>query len=244
MFPNLILTLSLATKLGITPFYIWFPEIIEGLNWINSFILLTWQKISPLMILSFFFNFHLMLLIASSSAFIGAYSGLNQTSLRKILSFSSISHLGWITRIIIKNRNFWFTYFLIYRFSRMILCIAFLKFSINQFSQIILLSSIKKKYIIFVNLLSLGGLPPLLGFFPKWIAFFLLKDSIPLLIVLISSRLITLYFYTRLCFNTFSLSLQNLLFIKKEKKNYRIKVFRILTIFSILGIFPLITLNL
>jgi len=66
------------------------------------------------------------------------------------------------------------------------------------------------KFIVFINILSLGGLPPLLGFFPKWVAILALVKSVPILAVLIGSSLVTLYFYTRICFSTFTLFIQNL----------------------------------
>jgi len=237
--PKFILTVSLRIKLGIAPFHIWFPEVIEGLRWANSLILLTWQKISPLVIISLFFNSTLLLLLAIFSALIGALSGLNQTSLRKILTYSSIAHTGWITRIIYFNRNIWINYFIIYRLTRIILCIIFLYININYFSQIVLTGIIRKKFIIFINLFSLGGLPPLLGFFPKWLAFSVLKQRAPVLRILIFSRLTTLYFYTRLCFRAFTLSFQRFTWNLKEYGKVNLFLLRILTLFTITRILPL-----
>lgn len=242
--PNIIITLSLCIKLGISPFHFWFPEVLEGINWVNSFLLLTWQKISPIVILSLFFFSNILLILSIISAIIGAISGINQTSIRKILAFSSISHLGWIRRIIYFNSSLWIDYFLIYRFTRFILCISFWLLNLNYFSQLTLIKNLNEKFIIFINLLSLGGLPPLLGFLPKWIAIIVIRKNFPILIILILSSLITLYFYTRLCFRTFTLYLQSIVWFNKPKNKKKIFILRIITIISIFGIIPFRLLNL
>lgn len=236
---NIFLTLSLCLKLGMAPFHFWFPEVLEGLNWVNSLLLLTWQKISPLVILSLFFYDKTLICIALISALIGAISGINQTSIRKILAFSSISHLGWITRIIYLNSSLWLDYFIIYTFTRFILCFSFWLLNINYFSQLTLIQNINEKFIIFINLLSLGGLPPLLGFLPKWIAIIVIRNRFPILIILILSRLITLYFYTRLCFRTFTLYIQSILLLQKRNTSKNFFVISIITLFSLIGIIPL-----
>lgn len=242
--PNVLITLALCIKLGIAPFHFWFPEVIEGLRWINSMVLLTWQKISPLFILSTLYYSKALIVLALTSAIIGSISGINQTSIRKILAFSSISHLGWIRRIIFFNSSLWINYFYIYCITRFIICISFWSLNINYFSQLTIIKNMNHKFIIFINLLSLGGLPPLLGFMPKLIAILIIMKNFPILIILIISSLITLYFYTRLCFSTFTLFTQNLNWLQKIKIEKNFYILRILTIFSLIGIIPLSLINL
>nr|YP_022487.1 NADH dehydrogenase subunit 2 [Tetraclita japonica]BAD20513.1 NADH dehydrogenase subunit 2 [Tetraclita japonica] len=242
--PNIIMTLALCTKLGMAPFHFWFPEVLEGMNWINSLLLLTWQKISPLTILSILFHSKSLIFLALMSAIVGAVSGFNQTSMRKILAFSSISHLGWIGSMMFLNSGLWFIYFFIYCFTSFILCLSFWLFNLNYFSQLSMIQNMNEKIIIFINMLSLGGLPPLLGFLPKWLAIMTLKMSFPILVILIASSLITLYFYTRLCFSTFTLYLQSMTWFQKNKSTKNFAFLSILTMLSLLGIIPasLITL--
>lgn len=242
--PNIMITLALCLKLGIAPFHFWFPEVLEGLNWVNSLIILTWQKISPLVILSLFFYSNMLISISLISAIIGAISGINQTSIRKILAYSSISHLGWIRSIIFFNSRLWINYFILYSISRFILCFSFWFLNLNYFSQLTLIKNTNEKFIIFINLLSLGGLPPLLGFLPKWLAIIVICENFPILLILISSSLITLYFYTRLCFSTFTLYIQSITWHINNKKIKNFHLFRLLTIISLLGIIPLRVFNL
>nr|YP_010490383.1 NADH dehydrogenase subunit 2 [Leucolepas longa]UWM12869.1 NADH dehydrogenase subunit 2 [Leucolepas longa] len=239
--PSVMITLALSMKLGMAPFHFWFPETMEGLNWINSMILLTWQKISPLIIMSMLFNPSTLILLSLTSALTGAVSGLNQTSLRKILSFSSISHLGWMNSIMYMNNEVWLTYFLIYSIMSIILCTSFLTLSLNYFSQLIHLNNTSKKIMIFINLLSMGGMPPMLGFLPKWAAILTLSKNSPILMTLIISSLITLYFYTRLCFSAFTLYNPELLWNHKET-NKKMTLLSIMTLISILSLSPLMYL--
>nr|YP_009716208.1 NADH dehydrogenase subunit 2 [Vulcanolepas fijiensis]QGL53220.1 NADH dehydrogenase subunit 2 [Vulcanolepas fijiensis] len=239
--PSIMITLSLSMKLGMAPFHFWFPETMEGLNWINSMILLTWQKISPLIIMSMLFNPSTLILLSLTSALTGAVSGLNQTSLRKILSFSSISHLGWMNSIMYMNNEVWLTYFLIYSIMSIILCTSFFTLSLNYFSQLIHLNNTSKKIMIFINLLSMGGMPPMLGFLPKWAAILTLSKNSPILMTLIISSLITLYFYTRLCFSAFTLYNPEFLWNHKES-NKKMTLLSIMTLISILSLSPLMYL--
>nr|YP_009340969.1 NADH dehydrogenase subunit 2 [Epopella plicata]AIT51836.1 NADH dehydrogenase subunit 2 [Epopella plicata] len=237
--PNILITLALCTKLGMAPFHFWFPEVLEGMNWVNSLLLLTWQKISPLTILSMLFHSKSLIFLALMSAIIGAISGFNQTSMRKILAFSSTSHLGWIGSMMFLNSSLWMVYFFIYCFTSFVLCFSFWFFNLNYFSQLSMIQNMNEKIIIFINMLSLGGLPPLLGFLPKWLAMMTLKMNFPILLILISSSLITLYFYTRLCFSTFTLFLQSMTWYQKSKSVKNFSMLSILTLFSLLGIIPI-----
>nr|YP_010022233.1 NADH dehydrogenase subunit 2 [Fistulobalanus albicostatus]QOL12336.1 NADH dehydrogenase subunit 2 [Fistulobalanus albicostatus] len=237
--PNFLMTLALCLKLGMAPFHFWFPEVLGGLNWTNSLLLLTWQKISPLTILSIFFNADIFIYISLISALTGALSGINQTSMRKILAFSSISHLGWMGSMMFLNSALWMNYFVIYSIMSFIMCFSFWFFNLNFFSQLTLIKDLNSKFIIFINLLSLGGLPPLLGFLPKWMAMMVISSNFPILVILILSSLITLYFYVRLCFSTFTLYFQSMIWFQKNKSQKNFFILSILTLFSFVGMIPM-----
>lgn len=141
------------------------------------------------------------------STFIGAIGGLNQNSLRKLLAFSSINHIGWIISAIIFNENLWLIYFFIYSFLNfcIILFIKILQvFYLRQIYSIFIRSSIVKTSLL-TSLLSLGGLPPFLGFIPKWLVIqaliFIKINFINLFLICIS--LITLFYYLKIRFSSF-----------------------------------------
>lgn len=245
-FITLIFSSTIILKRGIAPFHFWFPNVIEGLNWINNFILITWQKVAPLVIISYCLNFYLFLIAIISSSIIGAINGLNQTSLRKIIAYSSINHLRWIIARILNNENIWKIYFIFYSFLSFVIILIFNTFKIFNLNQIFSIS-IKNKFIklfISIPLLSLGGLPPFLGFFPKWIVIEILIFSkfYWLIFILINFSLITLYFYIRISYSAFLLNFNKINFFSINilyKKNYK---FYLLINFT--SLFGLILINL
>lgn len=197
-------------KLGAAPFHFWFPNIIDGLTWINSLILLTWQKLAPLTIISYtpYNNFIIFFIVCST--FIGAIGGLNQTSLRKLLAFSSINHISWLLIAELYRNSLWLFYFIIYRIINISIIIIFKNLNLFHINQIFIFNNnqLILKFCFFINFFSLGGLPPFLGFLPKWIVIENIIKSklfiLTLFIVIIA--LITLFFYARLTFSAFLLS--------------------------------------
>ena len=72
----------------------------------NCFNLITIQKIAPLILISYMINFNTYFIFnIISSVLIGAIGGYNQTSIPKIVTYSSINHLGWIITAITIAEN-------------------------------------------------------------------------------------------------------------------------------------------
>nr|YP_010324859.1 NADH dehydrogenase subunit 2 [Ixodes nuttallianus]UNO53780.1 NADH dehydrogenase subunit 2 [Ixodes nuttallianus] len=193
-----MILISMMIKLGVAPFHSWFTQISEGLNFFPFFTLLTFQKIIPLFIISIYNHIFMIPFIVLSSV-MGSLSGLNYTSMKKILAFSSVSHLSWMMSLIITNQDFWILYLLIYT---LILMKISLSFSNNLILTINNLNSKKETLLNKISMislfLSLGGLPPFLGFLMKWISVILIMKNLPMILfILIPSSLINLFFYTR-----------------------------------------------
>jgi len=241
-YSDLIILSSLILKSGAAPFHFWFPGVIEGLSWINNLILITWQKIAPIILISYIINKSFFIFVIICSIIIGSLGGLNQTSLRKIIAFSSINHLGWILAAIISNENLWLFYFLIYRFLSLTIVFFFNLFKIFHINQIFSSIFLSKtlKFTLFINLLSLGGLPPFLGFLPKWIVIQQLANSyqLSLLIFITALTLITLYFYLRISYSAFILNYTEPNWqIRINLNNNYIIFYLTLSFFSLFGLF-------
>nr|AHN49913.1 NADH dehydrogenase subunit 2 [Otolemur crassicaudatus] len=206
--PSIIL-LALAMKLGMTPFHFWVPEVTQGVTLSSGMILLTWQKLAPIAIL---LQLHqsmepnITMSIALLSILIGGWGGLNQTQLRKILAFSSIAHMGWMTAVLTFNPSSTILNLLIY----LILTTSMFTMLIsNSNTTTLSLAHLWNKTPVFVSmilitLLSLGGLPPLSGFLPKWI---IIQDlsknyniAMPTLMAILA--LLNLFFYMRLVYSS------------------------------------------
>lgn len=242
----ILISSTIILKRGTAPFHFWFPRVIEGLNWHSNFLLITWQKLAPLIILSYCLRLNLLIIIIFSSMLFGSLGGINQTSLRKLIAFSSINHLGWIISGMLNNERIWIIYFLFYRLlnlSVIFMLNNFKLFNLNQTFKIFNSNNLIN-ISLFILFLSLGGLPPFLGFFPKWLIIELIIKSniITTLIFMLFITLITLYFYLRL---TYSALLLNHINIKWNFKIFfSIKNITLLIIINFISLTGLIIINL
>nr|ACY36717.1 NADH dehydrogenase subunit 2 [Crocidura beatus] len=204
-----LITIALVMKLGLAPFHFWVPEVTQGVSLNSGLILLTWQKIAPLTLLYQIYpsiNTSLLLLMSLTSIMIGGWGGLNQTQLRKIMAYSSIAHMGWMMAILAYNPNLSLLNLLIYIFmtSSMFMLLIFT----STTSTLSLSLTWNKTPIITImslaTLLSLGGLPPLTGFMPKWMIIQELtkNNSVILPTLMAILALLNLFFYMRLTYST------------------------------------------
>nr|ARH53948.1 NADH dehydrogenase subunit 2 [Nacerdes carniolica] len=199
---TMMLNSALLTKLGAAPFHFWFPEVMEGLSWLNCLILTTWQKIAPMILIMNNLTFKFLMIIIIFSLIISTIMNFNQTSLRKIMSYSSINHISWMISAMLTSFSIWLIYFLVYTILS-INIILILKisnsFHIKQLFNI-LNSNKTLKFSLMLNFLSLGGLPPFIGFMPKWLTinWLILNKMYLLSFILIILTLIMLFIYIQL----------------------------------------------
>ncbi|KAF3759839.1 NADH dehydrogenase subunit 2 (mitochondrion) [Drosophila pseudoobscura] len=241
-FTSMIIMSALLLKMGAAPFHFWFPNMMEGLTWMNALMLMTWQKIAPLMLISYLNIKNLLLISVILSVIVGAIGGLNQTSLRKLMAFSSINHLGWMLMSLMISESVWLIYFMFYSFLSFILTFMFNIFKLFHLNQLFswFMNSKVLKFTLFMNFLSLGGLPPFLGFLPKWLVIQELTfcNQYFTLTIMMMSTLITLFFYLRICYSAFMLNYyENNWTINTQFNNMNTNLYLICTFFSIFGLF-------
>nr|AID51831.1 NADH dehydrogenase subunit 2 [Liolaemus sp. 1 SSUC Re 530] len=204
-----LLTMALAMKLGLAPAHFWLTEVMQGTTTGTAMIIATWQKLAPMAIIILTANNltpTILLTMAMLSTIVGGWGGLNQTQLRKILAYSSIAHLGWMAAISTMMTNILTINLIIY-----------LTMTLSMFSTLIMTnaktiqdmtSSWSLSPIIATltttTLLSLGGLPPLTGFIPKWLIIeeLTIQNLTPTATILAMSALLSLYFYLRLTYTS------------------------------------------
>nr|QBO23758.1 NADH dehydrogenase subunit 2 [Colluricincla harmonica]QBO23760.1 NADH dehydrogenase subunit 2 [Colluricincla harmonica] len=203
----LILTTAISIKLGLVPFHFWFPEVLQGSSLITGLLLSTAMKFPPITLLfmtSSSLNPTLLMTMAILSVALGGWMGLNQTQVRKIMAFSSISHLGWMSIIIVYNPKLTLLNFYLYT---LMTAAVFLAFNSTKTLKLSTLMTAWTKTpslsgILLLALLSLAGLPPLTGFLPKWLIIQELtkQDMAPAAMVLSLLSLLSLFFYLRLAY--------------------------------------------
>nr|AAW55779.1 NADH dehydrogenase subunit 2 [Lophornis delattrei] len=204
---SLLMTTAIAMKLGLVPFHFWFPEVLQGSPLTSALLLSTVMKLPPITIL--FLTSHslhptLLTTMAIASAALGGWMGLNQTQIRKILAFSSISHLGWMSIILIYNPKLALVAFYLY-------CIMtsaiFLSLNATKSLKLSMMMSSWTKTpalntTLMMTLLSLAGLPPLTGFLPKWAIIQELskQEMVASATTIAILSLLGLFFYLRLAY--------------------------------------------
>nr|UQS75803.1 NADH dehydrogenase subunit 2 [Bombylius sp.] len=241
MLPNSIMFYSLLLKSGAAPFHFWFPTVMEGLTWMNSLILMTWQKIAPMMLISYIYSPSMMISSIILSVLVGSLGGLNQSSLRKLMAFSSINHIGWMMAGMMFSEELWMMYFIMYSFLSSTLILMFNLFKMFHFNQLFnsFFSSKMLKFTLFMNLLSLGGLPPFLGFLPKWliIQHLSINNQLVMISFMVILTLITLFFYIRMAFSAFMLNYyENNWFTNSNNNNSIMTIYMISSFMSISGL--------
>nr|QJQ34869.1 NADH dehydrogenase subunit 2 [Parabotia lijiangensis] len=198
---------ALALKIGLAPMHFWMPEVLQGLDLLTGLIMSTWQKLAPFALIiqvAPTIDPTLLTSLGLLSTLVGGWGGLNQTQLRKILAYSSIAHMGWM--IIVMQYAPQLTLIALGTYIFMTSA-AFLTLKMASTTKINTLTTTWSKSPILatttaLTLLSLGGLPPLTGFMPKWLILQeLAKQELPLTATIMAlAALLSLYFYLRLCY--------------------------------------------
>nr|ATZ69265.1 NADH dehydrogenase subunit 2 [Goura victoria]ATZ69304.1 NADH dehydrogenase subunit 2 [Goura victoria]ATZ69356.1 NADH dehydrogenase subunit 2 [Goura victoria]ATZ69395.1 NADH dehydrogenase subunit 2 [Goura victoria]ATZ69408.1 NADH dehydrogenase subunit 2 [Goura victoria] len=205
----LLLTIAIAMKLGLVPFHFWFPEVLQGSSMTTALLLSTVLKFPPITILfltSPSLNPTLLTTMAIISAALGGWMGLNQTQIRKILAFSSISHMGWMTIITIFNPNL--TLLTFYLYSLMTSAVFLTLNTTKVLKLTTMMTSWTKTPMLnatlMLTLLSLAGLPPLTGFLPKWLIIHELtkQEMTTAAMIMAMLSLLGLFFYLRLAYHS------------------------------------------
>nr|BAD89248.1 NADH dehydrogenase subunit 2 [Batrachomoeus trispinosus] len=199
---------ALCLKLGLAPLHTWLPEILQGLNLMTGMILSTWQKLAPMALIVQIPNNHpnILLTVGMVSMLVGGWGGMNQTQTRKLLAYSSIAHMGWIIVALSLLPSLSHLALLLYIIMTTSTFLGLAHIQATNISHLSL-SWIKTPILtclILLALITLGGLPPLSGFMPKWliISEMTKQGMLPLTLLAAMSSLLSLFFYTRLAFIT------------------------------------------
>nr|YP_005087756.1 NADH dehydrogenase subunit 2 [Sprattus muelleri]BAL43896.1 NADH dehydrogenase subunit 2 [Sprattus muelleri] len=202
---------ALAMKIGLAPMHFWLPEVLQGVSLSTGLLLSTWQKLAPFALIIQVADYahpYMLTALALCSTLVGGWGGLNQTQLRKILAYSSIAHLGWM--ILVAQMAHQLTLIALATYIVMTAAAFLTLNNMNATKTVTLASSWTKSPALAAMacliLLSLGGLPPLTGFMPKWLILQEVTSQgfIPTATIMALSALLSLYFYLRL---TYAMSL-------------------------------------
>lgn len=192
--------LALLLKLGGAPFQFWYLKLIQKLDWGLIWVLSVWQKLIPLILLSFS-KLYLFRFFGGLRVFIGRITTWKQKNFKKIFGLSSVFSLGWLLVSLALNKRIWLLFIAGYGISLLVLIVALSKTNF--------ISSDRKgspidayRLILFITgLLMLRGIPPFIGFFLKVsILVFVIKIRLLIGIGLLLASLYLIFIYLRIIF--------------------------------------------
>jgi len=219
----IILTIGLLFKIGAAPLHSWAPDVYDGVPTMVT----TWLTIMPkLSILVFFImnNFliepNLLMISALLSLLLGSITGLAQYKIKRLLAYSTISHVGLIL-LALGNESInglESTIFYIVQYSItslnifLILILLGYTLSVNKtvsiYSPIQFISQLQGQFYqnptlslaLAISLFSMGGIPPLVGFFGKYFVInsALMNGNYFLSLVIVITSVISTVYYLKI----------------------------------------------
>ncbi|KIE05581.1 hypothetical protein NF27_DP01250 [Candidatus Jidaibacter acanthamoeba] len=197
MLPVIMLTgiifivVSICFKVSAAPFHMWAPDVYQGSPTIVTAFFAALPKVAMLalfarllsdpynLLLGLYKFDQIIIFISIASMFIGSFGAIMQKSIKRMLAYSSIAHVGFALIGIAANQVEGLRGFIVYIIIYLAMtlgifaCILMLRKDDEYKDNISDLSGIAKKYpylafAIAVLMFSLAGIPPLAGFFAKF----------------------------------------------------------------------------
>lgn len=188
----LFIILGALIKAGIAPFHFWMPVVFRNISWVICSLIATWQKIIPVLLTLSFSSFNFKFAVIAAGAWFGSIGALKASNLKELLAFSSISHISWVVASASISASS--VYFTIYLASLLPLLFRFSFFAPTSFYW-------SSSGLALPAFLSIRGLPPFLGFYPKLIV--LANTSFFISVPLIISSMVMLFVYLSAAFYFF-----------------------------------------
>lgn len=222
---------ALFFKLALPPFHGWVFSIIKFIRIKEMALLLTLQKMLPTFIMENRSSLYVIYISIMLRVLLVLVLIRGVSDLKPILLLSSISGAFWPI-IIIQETNIWIEFFLIYSMFLVTLCLFIEKFRLKRFRSLLKKSTLCR--LMFCSqLLNLGGLPPLSGFFLKlFIIKIIMLENLRAIILLLGLSFLTLYIYIQISIP--------LLIAPPAKRNNINKTGRVALFFLLLPIIPFI----
>ena len=211
---------GLAFKLGLAPFHMWVPDVYEGAPPSLTLLLVGAPKIAVFILLvrllqtSFIPLFdhwnHMLYLIAILSILIGNIAALTQTNLRRMLAYSSISHMGFMLFGLaaggiagLSAAFFYMITYVIISFGAFA-AITVLNHQQGAVENINDLSGLSRRhpwlaFMLLLLVFSMAGVPPTVGFMAKLaiLLSMLEADQVAMAVFMVLMSVVGLYYYLR-----------------------------------------------
>jgi len=255
----ILMLVGLSFKVSAVPFHFWAPDVYQGAPTVVSAFMATIVKTAAFA--AFFRLFQtcfssldsvwatIIWVMAGLTLVLGNVTAVYQTSVKRMLAYSSVSHAGYMLLAILAMNSFSSGAILYYSAAYSVATIgAFAVLylviynrgndSLDSFNGL----AKDNPFLAFgmtVAMLSLSGIPPLAGFFAKYYIFTaaLQEHYIGLVVIAILSSLVGVYYYFRIIINMYFKTAENTNPIHLETSQ---KVLIVITVALALamGLFP------
>ena len=220
IFGMVFIIVGLAFKISAVPFHMWAPDVYQGSPTSVTVLFAILPKIAALTVFikflygpfkNLFEEWQIIIIFLSiASMILGAVAAIGQGNLKRLIAYSSISHMGYALAGLTTGTNQGIQSSIIYLIIYLIMNLAFfsclfmLKRENKFYEKIEDLSGLSKKHPILalsflIILFSLAGIPPLAGFFAKFYVFMAViqKEMYFLAIVGLLATVIAAFYYLR-----------------------------------------------
>ena len=233
-FGIVFILVGLAFKISAVPFHMWAPDVYEGSP---TSVTLFFTMVPKIAALTVFIRFlyvpflnlidqwqMILIFLSIASMLFGAIAAIGQKNLKRLIAYSSISHIGYALAGLATGSNDGIQSSVIYITIYIIMnlgffsCLLMMKRNNIYYEEIDDLSGLSKNHpllsiSLLIILFSLAGIPPLAGFFAK---FYIFKSVIEqsmyfLAIVGLLSTVIAAFYYLRII---------KIMYFDEEKDSY------------------------
>ena len=233
-FGIVFILVGLAFKISAVPFHMWAPDVYEGSP---TSVTLFFTMVPKIAALTVFIRFlyvpflnlidqwqMILIFLSIASMLLGAVAAIGQTNIKRLIAYSSISHIGYALAGLATGSNegiqssvIYITIYIIMNLG-LFSCLLMMKRNNVYYEDIDDLSGLSKNHplislSLLVILFSLAGIPPLAGFFAKFYIFkSVLEQSMYFLaIVGLLSTVVAAFYYLRII---------KIMYFDKEKEKY------------------------
>jgi len=214
-----VIPLLLIIKLGAAPFQGWFIRITLKINWNNFFWISTFQKIIPLIFLSYYLRRILIYLIVFSVV-VASLSAYKQFNFKKLLAYSSVFRVNWIITSFVRSSRFWIKFIIIYGVIK--ICVIIINFNpkSTRNKSILRRRGLAASLINIFLLLAIIGLPPFPVFFLKLWVVRKTREIAPVLsLTLILASVLLIFLYISFCIKILTLRYETTFLAARKIRN-------------------------
>ena len=221
LFGLVFILIGLAFKISAVPFHMWTPDVYEGApTSVTAFFALApkvagFGAIIRILYVAFGNVFEewqiILIFISVASMILGAVAAIGQTNIKRLMAYSSISHMGYGLAGLATGIDEGVSASILYIFLYVVMnigsfvCILIMKRKNIYFENIRDLSGLSKNHPVIafsftVFLFSLAGIPPLAGFFAKFYIFMAVikAELFALAVIGLVTSVISAFYYLKI----------------------------------------------